>query len=396
MTAVRLAWLATHPIQYQAPLLRAIDQCPDIDLTALFFSNFSTRGFIDQGFGRIIEWDTPLLEGYRYEFLPGNGKQVRGIQTFQPRVRGLSERLNRRYFDAVLIQGWQHYGMVKAAWLAKRAGLRVLMRCEATDHVAASEGLKRWVRERVVRFLLNRVDVCLAIGTHNRNFYRTRNIPMEHIVAMPYCVDNDHFRAKAQATNIQALRADLLLSDERPVILYASKLMARKYADVLLEAYRRLPEPRPYLLFVGDGELRAGLEQTVNIHGLDDVRFLGFRNQNELPAFYALADIFVLPSVNETWGLVINEAMNAGCAIIATDQVGSAADLVQNEKNGFVIPAQDVIALTESLRACMERERFRHMGQKSLSIIKHWGIKETIQGLRRALGLPVDVHIGRP
>ena len=131
MKRVRLAWLATHPIQYQAPILRAIEKCPDIDLTALFFSDFSTRKFLDPGFGQFIEWDTPLLEGYRHEFLPGTGSRIQTIKSFQPKVGGLSQRMNRNHFDAVLVQGWQHYGMVKAAWLAKRAGLRVLMRCEA-------------------------------------------------------------------------------------------------------------------------------------------------------------------------------------------------------------------------------------------------------------------------
>lgn len=387
---IRLAWLATHPIQYQVPLLRAIAQCPDIDLTAIFFSDFSTRGFVDPGFGRTIEWDTPLLKGYQYEFLPGTGSNIKEIKTFQPRVSGLAKRLNRQNFDAVLVQGWQHYGMLKAAWLAKRAGLKVLMRCEANDYVDSSTGLKRLLREATVRFLLNQIDCCLSIGTHNRNFYLKRSFPAERIGSMPYCVDNDHFRIKAQTADVAALRAQLSLEPDRPVILYASKFMARKFPDLLLEAYRQLPEPRPYLIYVGDGQMRANLEEIVRNYQLKDVRFAGFRNQGELPAFYALADIFVLPSINETWGLVINEAMNAGCAIITTDQVGSAADLVRTGENGFVIKACDVSVLKNALAGCLVEERFRAMGERSLEIIQGWGIKENVDGLRIALGLPTE------
>lgn len=388
--SIRLAWLATHPIQYQAPLLRAIAQCPDIDLTAIFFSDFSTRGFVDPGFGRAIEWDTPLLEGYQYEFLPGTGGEIKGIKTFQPRVGGLAKRLNRDNFDAVLVQGWNHYGMLKAAWLAKRAGLKVLMRCEATDHVDSSTGIKRLLREATVRFLLGQIDCCLAIGTRNRDFYIKRGFPAERIGSMPYCVDNDHFRSKAQSADVAGLRAQLSLREGRPVILYASKFMARKFPDQLLEAYLRLPEPRPYLIYVGDGEMRTSLEATVQNHHLKDVCFAGFRNQGELPAFYALADIFVLPSINETWGLVINEAMNAGCAIITTDQVGSAVDLVRTGENGFVLEARDVSALANALKSCLEQERFRSMGERSLEIIQGWGIKENVGELRSALGLPTE------
>jgi glycosyltransferase involved in cell wall biosynthesis len=384
---IRLAWLATHPIQYQAPLLRAIAQCPDIDLTAIFFSDFSTRGFVDPGFGRAIEWDTPLLQGYQYEFLPGTGSEIKGIKTFQPRVAGLAKRLTRDYYDAVLVQGWQHYGMLKAAWLAKRAGLKVLMRCEAADHVESSTGLKRLLREGTVRFLLSQIDSCLAIGTRNRHFYLQRGFPAERIGFMPYCVDNDHFRTKAQSADVDGLRNQLSLEKGRPVILYASKFMARKYPDHLLEAYLQLPKPRPYLIYVGDGELRASLEETLGKYQLNDVRFAGFRNQGELPAFYALADIFVLPSINETWGLVINEAMNAGCAIITTDQVGSAADLVRNNQNGYLLKARDVPALVSALRNCLAEERYREMGAKSLEMISSWGIKENVAGLRFALAL---------
>lgn len=125
MNTIRLAWLATHPIQYQAPLLRAINNCADIDLTVLFFSDFSTRGFVDKEFGRVIEWDTALLDGYRHEFLPGTGSTSNEIQIFRPRVGGLASRLKLSNYDVILVQGWQHYGMIKAAWLAKRNGLIV-------------------------------------------------------------------------------------------------------------------------------------------------------------------------------------------------------------------------------------------------------------------------------
>lgn len=387
MKPVRLAWLATHPIQYQAPILRAITKCPDIDLTALFFSDFSTRTFVDPGFGRTIEWDTPLLEGYRHEFLAGTGRLATTIRTFEPRVKGLAAKLSRDNFDAVLVQGWQHYGMVMGAWLAKRAGLKVLMRCEATDHVAGSTGAKGWVRESVVRFLLNQVDHCMSIGSHNRDFYLKRGVSPGRIGSMPYCVDNLHFRGLAEAADVDALRALFSLQPGRSIILYAGKLMARKFPDHLLAAYRNLSEPRPYLLYVGDGELRASLEKDVQRHGLADVRFLGFKNQSELPGLYALADIFVLPSIGETWGLVVNEAMNAGCAIVTTDQVGSAADLVRTGENGFVIPARDIPALTKALSACMEPERARNMGAESRARIRNWGIDENVAGLREALGM---------
>lgn len=391
MREVRLAWLATHPIQYQAPLLRAIAATPGIDLTALFFSDISIRGYVDQGFGRRVEWDVPLLDGYRHEFLPGNGLRLEGsgFGFLQPRVRGLRHRLTRDRFDAVLIQGWSHYGFLLAAWLARRSGLKVLMRCEATEHSASSVGLQRILRNVLVGWTFRHVDQFLAIGTRNRAFYQSWGVPTKLIGEMPYAVDNEYFRARAQEADCAALRNSLGLEPARPVILYAGKLTARKRAGDLLEAFRllghRSMSPPPYLLFVGDGELRPMLEARAAQIDAESIRFLGFKNQGELPAYYALGDVFVLPSFNETWGLTVNEAMNAACAIVVSDQVGSGSDLVSDGENGRVFSAGDVNALCASLRDCLSAERYLQMGRKSREIISRWGFDADIAGLLEGL-----------
>lgn len=391
MADVRLAWLATHPIQYQAPLLRAIAATPGIDLTVLFFSDFSVRGYVDKEFGQEVKWDIPLLEGFRYEFLPGTGGRDTGNSFLKPRISGLVQRLTRDNFDVVLVQGWNHYGYPLAVWLARRAGLKVLMRCEAASHVASSTGLKGLARRVFVGWTLSQIDRFLAIGTRNREFYLSWGIPPERIGTMPYAVDNEFFRSRAATVDREVLRASLGLAPDRPIILYAGKLTARKRGDDLLEAYRCLSsdgrEPHAYLMYVGEGELRPALVQQIAKLRWQSVRFLGFKNQGELPDYYALADIFVLPSFNETWGLVVNEAMNAGCAIVVSDQVGSGVDLVDDGVNGAKFQAGDIAGLTQALSRTLQNDAYRGMGRKSLERIGHWGLLENVAGLREALGL---------
>jgi glycosyltransferase involved in cell wall biosynthesis len=181
------------------------------------------------------------------------------------------------------------------------------------------------------------------------------------------------------------------LEKGRPVILYASKMTARKRTADLLEAYVRLSpdgktEPRPYLLFVGDGETREALERRASRLGWSSIKFLGFQNQTELPRYYDLCDVFVLPSVREPWGLVVNEVMNAGRAVIVSDQVGCGQDLVEDGANGYVFEAQNVEDLHRVLRTVTaDPERSRTMGQKSLEIIDKWSFEEDVVGLRKAL-----------
>ena len=142
----------------------------------------------------------------------------------------------------------------------------------------------------------------------------------------------------------------------------------------------------PYLLIVGDGEERAMLEARAKTAGVGDVRFLGFRNQSELPRFYDLCDVFVLASVDEPWGLAINEVMNAARPVIVSDQVGCQKNLVQPGVNGFVVGAGDVEGLAESLRAVFaDAQAARAMGAEGLRIVDGLSYEQNVRGLRVAL-----------
>lgn len=141
----------------------------------------------------------------------------------------------------------------------------------------------------------------------------------------------------------------------------------------------------PYLVIVGDGEQMPALKQRVKAAGLTTVRFAGFRNQRELPRFFNLASVFVLPSRHEAWGLVVNEAMAAGLPVIVSDDVGCATDLVSNEENGFVFAVGDLPALQSALSAVLAPGRAAQMGERSRERIARWSYREDIAGLKQAL-----------
>jgi glycosyltransferase involved in cell wall biosynthesis len=217
---------------------------------------------------------------------------------------------------------------------------------------------------------------------------------------MPYTVDNDFFqqRALAAAPGRESLRAELGLAPGRPILLFASKLQQRKRCADLIAAHQQLSEPRPYLLIVGDGEERTHLEQQAA--GSPDIRFLGFRNQTELPRYFDLCDVFVLPSHHEPWGLVVNEAMNAARAVVVSDDVGCQPDLViegqpqdaptGEEETGAVFPVGNVPAITAALtRVLGEPGRAARLGAAGRRRIARFGFEQDIAGLRQALAATV-------
>ena len=143
---------------------------------------------------------------------------------------------------------------------------------------------------------------------------------------------------------------------------------------------------RFHLAMVGSGELEGELRGLAQALGLAGVTFPGFVNQSGLPAVYAAADVFVLPSENEPWGLAVNEAMCAGLPIVTTAAVGCAADLVRPGVNGAVIAPGDVGALAAALSPMLADVGLRRqMGDASREIIAHWSYAECLAGLRQAL-----------
>ena len=119
--SVRLAYLATHPIQYQAPLLRRIAQEPGIDLTVFFGSDFSVRGYTDEGFGVGVKWDIPLLDGYRHVFLP-TLRDTRTVSFASPLNCGIVSHLRGANGDPAFDALWVHgYATAGAAARSSRS-----------------------------------------------------------------------------------------------------------------------------------------------------------------------------------------------------------------------------------------------------------------------------------
>jgi glycosyltransferase involved in cell wall biosynthesis len=392
---VRLAYLVSHPIQYQAPLLRRIAREPALDLTVFFGSDFSVRGYRDEGFGVDVKWDVALLEGYKHEFLPRlRDTGTEGLLT--PINYGLTARLVGRdgkpRYDALWVHGYATASQMHGILAAKALGIPVLVRSDSTLRDRPRSGAKRLAKRIFFGVLRRLVDGVLVSGSWNREYWRHsmgEDFPM---FLLPYAVDNAWFqtRCREAVCRREELREELGLEAGRPVILFASKMQTRKHCNDLIEAYARLSpgggqEPRAYLVVVGDGEERTALEQQAAASGLTSIRFCGFRNQTQLPRLFDLASVFVLPARHEPWGLIVNEVMNAGKPVIVSDDVGCHPDLITDGVEGFVYPVRDVAALESALRRVLASpEASAEMGRAALDRIAQWSFEEDVAGLKEA------------
>jgi glycosyltransferase involved in cell wall biosynthesis len=387
--SVRIAVVNSHPIQYFAPLYAYLNAQADLEVTALYLSDTSIRGGKDADFGQEVKWDLDLLAGYPSLFIGDAGRrEPRGFWSLvAPQI--WNELRSGRY-DVLWLHGHYYAANLIALMAAKSRGLPVFMRGES--HLGLPRGpVKTVLRRPLMKTVYRLCDRFLAIGSANTAFYRAMGVSEDKIFLVPYSVDNDRFTNAAGLT--QSQRADVRqrykIPTDRPAILFASKLTPRKRPTDLLEAARRLKQRTkvPHAIVIaGSGELDQELRDFCTKHSIDNVVFLGFINQSELPRLYGASDIFVLPSENEPWGLAVNEAMCAGLPVVVSRGVGCVADLVGDGVNGYTPPLGDLDALAEAMRRLVEDENLRReQGRASLARISRWGFRECAEGIRGAV-----------
>ncbi len=276
--------------------------------------------------------------------------------------------------SVVGISGW---GMADSraclAWCRRHRAVRVLM-----SESKADDAPRVWWREWIKRRLVARFDAAVCGGSPHRAYLEQLGMDPTRIFEKYDVVDNQFFADQvAELQGQPGQLADLPgLSGQRPFFLVCSRLIARKNIQRLLAAYGRYRNHRPDgwpLVVLGTGHLQRELEQLTQTQGIPDVTFAGFRQSNELVAYYACAGALIHPALQEQWGLVVNEAMAAGLPVLVSQTVGSAADLVHEGVNGFQFDPLDETALSDRMEQLSHpdfpREAF---GQASRSIIDQW------------------------
>lgn len=343
----RLAIVTTHPIQYNAPLFALLHLRKTIEIKVFYTWGESVlKEKYDPGFGKIIEWDIPLLEGYPFEFLE-NVSPEKGSHHFKgidnPSIISSIDKFKP---DAILVYGWAFKSHLKAMRHFKKR-IPVLFRGDSTllDHMSFPDKIKRLL---FLRWIYRHIDFALNVGTNNFNYFRKSGVSVRQLVHTPHAIENDRFATISDSCKRYAddLRFRLNILPGSLVFVFAGKMESKKDPAILLEAFAQCNFNNPvHLLMVGNGELEVTLRE--KYQHIPGIHFMDFQNQLLMPAIYEVADVFVLPSKGpgETWGLSVNEAMANGKAIVVSDKCGCAIDLVISGVNGYIFTAGDLAHL---------------------------------------------------
>lgn len=366
----KLAIITTHPIQYNAPLFKLLNERGNIQIKVFYtWGKQVAEQKYDPGFCKDIEWDIPLLEGYEYEWVENISKEpgshhFKGIDN-----PGLGSSIDSWKADALLVYGWSFKSHLKAMrhFYGK---IPVFFRGDSVA-LSTANSLKNKFKSIFLRWVYSHVDKALFVGTRNKEYYLKYGLLVDKLVFCPHAVDIDRFMEdtinSAKATK---WKSELNVPLQSTGFLYAGKLDDNKNVRLLLEAFVKVPG-KNCLIIVGNGVLENEFKKLYSNY--NNIFFLPFQNQQMMPVVYRMADVFVLPSKTETWGLGINEAMACGRAVLVSDSCGAAPDLVEEGRNGFTFKSTNRDDLMEKIiKFSNDKEGLMKMQKNSINRIKDW------------------------
>ena len=371
----RIRTLVLTPIisPYRIPVFNELATIDDIELKVLFFMENDSRQ---------RKWKVYANEiAFNCDVLPSLGIPL-GDRTFAISA-GVKRRLGKFPFDVAICGGYDHFTSWQSLYHVHKLGKKFVLWIESTKRDERPDSL---LRKHLKQWFFAHSDGYLVSGKASRDYAREFGVPDEKIFVAPDAVDNRYFARLSRPFRAerQKLKADRGYPDF--LVLYVGKIAERKGVWDLIRAYERLDTRDDVgLLLVGDGRDMGKYKKYCLSRGLKNVLFEGFVHREDLPFYYGISDVFVLPSLSDPWGLVINEAMACGLPVISSHIPGAVDDLVHDGKNGFVYRAGNVaelLARVASLR--LDQELRGQMGKESQEIIRNYSPSHCAEGFAEA------------
>ncbi len=397
---MKLAIITTHPIQYYAPLFQALAKEAHLDLKVYYtWGTAVLEDKFDPDFGKSIQWDIPLLEGYDYHFTKNTSKNP-GSATFSGIITpNLINEVEGFSPDAILVYGYAYQGHLKLIRYFK-GKVPVWFRGDSTL-LDPDFGWKKYIKRIYLYWVYRHIDKALYVGKNSKAYFEKFGVQKTQLHFVPHSVDNNRF-ASDRKKEANELRESLGIKASEILVLFAGKLEEKKNPLLLLNVAKSLKRTDVHFLFVGNGELEQKLKTDaspstspstslrvislrvtslrVTSGSTKRVHFMDFQNQQNMPVVYQACDLFCLPSKGpgETWGLAVNEAMAASKAVLVSDKVGCAVDLVEEGLNGFTFKSGDEEDLFKKLNVLSDKEQLAKMGIASQEKIKDWSLEKQV------------------
>lgn len=319
-------------------------------------------------------WHEGDIRGYhfKYRFLPGvvlnfshndlnpfwiNHTILNDIKKAKPHI--------------IIMMGWDSLTSFLVHLYCRILGIKFILFADSTSH---EQSWRRTLTRPVVSWHVKNADALIAGGSRSQIYLENLGGDKAKIIISYNTIDIEKYEEQVHMMQPykQQITKELGLANKH-IIFYYGQFIRRKGVDILLDAYSQLKQthPKASLLLIGDGPYRTQLIEIITSNKLQDVVMLPNPGDEQIAAYYAIANIFVLPSREDVWGLVVNEAMAASLPVIVSDQAGCAPDLVEKGINGYIFPSGDSANLVGKIANILDNTEL----QKSMSQESHHKIQ---------------------
>ncbi|MFN3590143.1 MAG: glycosyltransferase family 4 protein [Spirosomataceae bacterium] len=280
----------------------------------------------------------------------------------------------------VNVQGYFDPAMNLILLYCKLVGIKVIMASDSTELDNPNVG---W-REAIKRYLVKKSDGFFCYGTKSTDYMIKLGASKEQILVANNAVDNRQIEAiyKAAKRSREYKKSELGLKKYN--FIFVGRLIPFKNVSVILSAFRKIHAfSKDWgVIILGDGDELVGMKEFCRLHELTGVCFVSGKSWYQVPEWFALADVFILPSYSEPWGLVANEAMACSLPVIISERCGCAIDLVKEGENGFVFNPYSEDELVDKMNFFIQNPtKIDEMGQVSHKIIQHFSPKQVAEDM---------------
>ncbi|SDQ00422.1 Glycosyltransferase involved in cell wall bisynthesis [Mucilaginibacter sp. OK268] len=376
---MRLAIIATHPVQYYAPVFKLLAESPDMEIRVFYTWGEKAIEKFDPGFGQKVDWDIPLLQDYDFEWVSNTASDPGSHHRNGIINPGLIDQMNQWQPNALLVFGWAYHSHLKAIRHYHHK-LPIYFRGDSTL-IDVKPGIRAFLRSVFLKWVYRHIDHAFYVGTNNKTYFKKYGLKDKQLTFAPHAIDNERFSADRYEEALK-LRQSLGITDNDTLVLFAGKFEDKKSPQLLIDAFLALNKPAVHLLLVGGGILEIPLKTRASIN--KRIHFMDFQNQSFMPVVYQAADLFCLPSKGpgETWGLAVNEAMAAGTPVLISNKVGCAADLVIPGFTGDIFDSENLSDITEKLGDLLkDRSRLKALGANAQCKIVDWSFDKQVAAI---------------
>jgi 1,2-diacylglycerol 3-alpha-glucosyltransferase len=372
----RLVILTEIISPYRIPLFNDLAEREDMDLHVIFLAETDPN---------LRQWTVYKNEiRFSYQILPSWRIHVAGYKVLLN--RGLSRALKAAAPDVILCGGYNYVASWEALVWSRTHNTPFLLWSESNlQDLRRGHALVELLKDE----FLHHCTGFVVPGRSAQEYLRSRKVNEDQIFTAPNAVDNCLFAKAITEARQNAARCRAEFGLPERYILFVGRFVREKGVFDLLSAYASLtPDLRRQvgLVFVGDGISRGQLQEQSASISPRVIVFPGFAQREQLGMYYGLAEMLVLPTYSDPWGLVVNEAMACGLPVIVSRVAGCAADLVREGWNGSLVAPGDVSKLAAIIQRLADQpEMCARMGANSLEHISHYSPAEWSQGIVRAI-----------